>query len=80
MRKPTQPDSPDLPADDPNAALHALLLAALAECDAGLLRAEGSQIQFNATRLYLRGRREALAAVMTYLEGAAGPLEELTRA
>jgi len=64
---------------DPNAELQLYLAAAIGECDGGLLRAEGSQIQFNATRIHLHGRREVLVAVQNYLDGKPDELEALTR-
>lgn len=64
---------------EPQTNLRLLLSAAIVECDGGLLRADSSQIQFNATRLYLRGRREALAAVLDYLDGKPDALDALTR-
>ncbi len=64
---------------DPYAALRLYLLAAIAECDGGLLRAESSQAQFNATRVYLHGRREVLVAVQNYLDGKPDALEALIR-
>lgn len=64
---------------DPYADLRIDLLAAIAECDGGLLRADSSQAQFNATRIYLHGRREVLVAVQNYLDGKPDALESLIR-
>ncbi len=64
---------------DPYAALRLCLEAAVGECDGGLLRAESSQAQFNATRVYLHGRREALVAIQNYLDGKPEALEALIR-
>ncbi len=64
---------------DPYTELQLYLSAALAEGDSGLLRAESSQAQFNATRVYLHGRREALVATQDYLDGKSGSLDALTR-
>lgn len=57
--------------------LKAAIIAAIAENDAGLLRAESSQAPFNATRLLLTGRREALEAVQHYLDGDSSKLDDL---
>ena len=64
---------------DEQANLRLSLSAAIAECDGGLLRADSSQIQFKATRIYLHGRREALVAVLDYLDGKPDALDALTR-
>ena len=64
---------------DPYAKLRLCLEAAIGECDGGLLRAESSQAQFNATRVHLHGRREVLIAVLHYLDGKPDALETLTR-
>lgn len=64
---------------DPVSGLKAAMAAAIAENDAGRLRAESSQAPFNTTRLLLIGRREVLDAVQSYLNGDSSKLEALAQ-
>lgn len=66
-------------AIDPFSELKSLIAIALAENDAGLLRASSSQAPFNTTRLLLTGRREILDAVLAYLAGDSSKLEALAQ-
>lgn len=67
------------PLTDPVSGLKAAIAAAIAENDAGRLRAASSQAPFNTTRLLLIGRREVLDAVQSYLGGDPSKLEALAQ-
>lgn len=67
------------PSVEPFSKLKLLIATAMAENDAGLLRAESSQAPFNSTRLLLTGRREVLDAIKLYLDGDSSRLEALAQ-
>lgn len=71
--------TPATSAPDPTAGLRDRLVAAIGQTQARLLQAESSQIQFETTRLHMRGRLDALEAVRAYLAGSPEPLDALAR-
>ena len=73
---PEQPATPDPLL----AELEHILRDLIARNEAQTLQWEGSNVQFNATRLYLAGQRETLKAVAGFLQGDRDGIKKLLEA